>query len=134
MPTLTIKDETLGGESFEALKLEILTERVTVREMIRARIYQEVQDYNVRQPEVFFGLVQPTDFEQALNGFRPGGDVSTRRMIRWERQFEKALEAFRRHQILVLIDDEQVESLDQEFVVSPRTQVTFLRLVPLVGG
>jgi len=134
MPVLTIKDETIGGESFEALKLEILTERVTIRELIRSRIYQEVQDYNIKQPEVFHGLIQPTDFEKALNGFRATSKAPKRRTIRWEQQFDKALEAFRSHQILVLVDEKQAESLEEEIVVTPKTEIAFLRLVPLVGG
>jgi len=39
-----------------------------VRELIRTRIYQEVQDYNRKEPEYFRGLVEPTDAERVLNG------------------------------------------------------------------
>jgi hypothetical protein len=36
---------------------------MTVREVIRARIYQEVQDYNQKTPEYFRGLVEQNDFQ-----------------------------------------------------------------------
>ena len=130
MPTLTIKDETTSGESVEALTLEFLTERITVRELIRSRVHQEVKDYNATRPDVFRGLVQPSDFEKTLNGYK----APSRRPIDWQKQFDKAISAFEANQVLILVDDRQTESLEQEIVLTPGTEVTFLRLVPLVGG
>jgi hypothetical protein len=93
-------------------------------------VYQEVQDLNTRQPQEFRTLVQPTDAEQTLNGFR----LKQPRHIDWKQQFEKALEAFEKNQILVLVNDRQAESLEEEITVGPDTQVSFLRLTMLVGG
>ncbi|MBI3467989.1 MAG: hypothetical protein HY000_33700 [Planctomycetes bacterium] len=128
--TLTIRDETTAGQTLGEWALEVLTDRITVRELIRSRVYQEVQDYNLKQPEVFRGLVQPTDAEQTLNGFK----LRKGRQIDWKRQCEKALEAFEQNRVLILVDEHQAESLDEEIEVKPGTEVTFLRLVPLVGG
>lgn len=128
--TLTIRDETLGGKSLHEWALEVLTERITVRELIRSRVYQEVQDYNARQGRVFYGLVQPEDAEKALNGWK----LKKPRLLAWQRQFDRAIEAFERHQILILVNERQAESLEEEIVVGPDTQVTFLRLTLLVGG
>ena len=44
--TLTVRDETTTGQSFEAITLEFLTDHITVRELIRERVYQEVKDFN----------------------------------------------------------------------------------------
>jgi hypothetical protein len=130
MPTITIRDETVTGQSIGEHPLDLLTERVTVRELIRSRVYQEVQDYNRRQPETFRGLVQPTDAEQTLNGFR----VRDRREIDWKDQFEKACDAFERNGFFVLVNDRQPDSLDEELTIDPTTRVSFVKLVPLVGG
>ncbi len=46
---LTIHDETSSGQKSNTFTLECLTERMTVREVIRARIHQEVRDYNQKQ-------------------------------------------------------------------------------------
>jgi hypothetical protein len=59
--TLTIRDETTTGDTLHEWSLDFLTERITVRELIRSRVYQEVQDYNLRLPTHYRGLVQPTD-------------------------------------------------------------------------
>ncbi|HTR43107.1 MAG TPA: hypothetical protein VMH87_15950, partial [Pseudomonadales bacterium] len=91
MPTtLTIHDETASGEKTNTLTLDCLTENLTVRELIRARIYQEVQDYNRKEPEFFRGLVEPTNAERVLNGFK----LKAKRKIDWQEQYEKALEEF----------------------------------------
>jgi hypothetical protein len=44
--TLTIYDETLSGEKTPRLKLDFAVQRITVRDLIRDRVYQEVRDYN----------------------------------------------------------------------------------------
>ena len=131
MPTiLAVRDETLAGETTNEFSLEFLTERIDVRELVRSRVYQEVKDYNAKQGQEFRGLVQPTDAEQTLNGFK----LKKPRQIDWKKQFEKALEAFEARQILILVDDRQVESLDEKIEIRTDTSVAFLRLTLLVGG
>jgi len=128
--TLTIHDETTSGQKTNTFTLDCLTERLTVRELIRARIYQEVQDYNQREPEYFRGLVEPTDAERVLNGYK----LKARRKIDWEEQFKRALTAFERNGFFVLVGDKQPENLDQEFEVKVDAEISFVKLVPLVGG
>ena len=128
--TLTVRDETTAGQTLHEFALELLTECITIRELIRSRVYQEVQDYNLRQPERFRGLVQPADAEQTLNGFK----LNQPRQIDWRKQYEMAVEAFEVNRFLILVDDRQAESLDEEIVIGPETRVSFLKLTPLVGG
>jgi hypothetical protein len=130
---LTVRDETPAGETGHEFALEFLTETITVRELIRSRVYQEVQDYNVRQRMTgpFRGLVQPRVHEVACEGL----PVATApRPIDWQQQYERAVEAFEHNQVLILIDDRQAELLDETFTIRPDTSVTFLRLTLLVGG
>jgi hypothetical protein len=133
--TLTIRDETAAGDIVHELPLEFPSERITVRDLIRERVYQEVQDFNRKRDEmVFKGLVQPTEAERVLNGKRTEYRLKNRRDIDWKKQFEKATEAFERYGFFVLIDDKQAESLDQAFEIGRGTEVSFVRLTPLVGG
>ena len=133
--TLTIRDETTAGNVFGEIPLEFPTERITVRELIRERVYQEVQDFNRTQGEqVFRGLVQPTDTERILNNHRPEYHMKQRRAIDWKEQFEKAIEAFEKNGFFILIDNRQAERLDQEFTVSASSEVSFVKLTMLVGG
>jgi hypothetical protein len=128
--TLAIRDETVGGQPLREWELEVLTERLTVRELIRSRVYQEVLDFNQRQPDHFHGLIQPGEAEQTLNGLK----LTKKKQIDWKAQFAKATNAFESNQILILLNDKQLESLDEEIEIKPGTTVTFLRLTLLVGG
>jgi hypothetical protein len=133
--TLTVHDETASGQIVHELPLEFPSERITVRELIRERVYQEVQDFNRRQDErVFRGLVQPTDAERVLNGNRAEYRMKKHRPIEWKAQFAKAVDAFTKNGFLVLVDNKQAESLDQEFIIGHGTQVSFVQLTLLVGG
>lgn len=131
--TLTVRDETPAGGVSNEWSLEFLNDTISVRDLIRERVYQEVQDYNVRQQASgpYRGLIQPEGLEQALNDPRAGAKS---RPIDWKKQFERALDAFDANQVLILIDDRQAESLDEKFTIGPGTAVTFLRLTLLVGG
>ena len=127
---LIIHDETATGQKTNSFTLECLVERMSVRELIRARIYQEVQDYNQKQPEFFRGLVQPSEAESTLNGYKVRG----RKKVDWEQQFQRALQAFERHGFFVLVGDKQATELEEEFDVKVDTEISFVKLVPLVGG
>ncbi|PYC69787.1 hypothetical protein C7C46_27885 [Streptomyces tateyamensis] len=130
MAIVTFVDETTSGQRSDGWGLEIAEERLTVRELIRRRVFQEVAEYNARTPEVFQGLVQPQDTERVLNGYA----LRTPRRIDPEAQSELALQAFAGNGFLVLVGDRQVVDPDQEVDLVLGTVVTFLKLVPLVGG
>ena len=129
--TLTVRDETATGTVVHQRTLDFLDEHVTVRELITRRVQEEVREYNrTAGRDVFVGLVQPTDAEAVLNGYR----VGTRRELDWERQRDAALAAFEANGFFVLVGDRQVESLDEHIRVELGTEVSFVKLVPLVGG
>lgn len=127
--TLTVHDQLTTGGRSAGITLAFPTERITVRELIRARIYQEVQDYNQRTPAAYTGLVQPTAKEQTLNG-----KLEERKPVDWQKQFEIALAAFEANHVLVLVNDRQSESLEEVIELNRQADVTFLKLTPLVGG
>jgi hypothetical protein len=132
---LCVRDAKASGRSLRELKLDFLNDRITVRELIRERVHCEVKAFNRRQDEALFqGLVQPSDAELVRNGRITEYRLNQRRPIDWETQFASAVEGFSRNAFFVIIDDKQAESLDQEFVIGPKTSVSFVKLVPLIGG
>ncbi len=133
--TVTIRDESSTGNTYNEVQLQIPSENITVRELIRERVYQEVQDFNRQQDQQLFrGLVQPTDTERVLNGARTEYRLKQHRQIDWKPQFEKAVEAFSRNGFFILIDNQQAEDPDQEFNCNSQTQISFVKLTMLVGG
>src|SRR5262249_32803541 len=85
---ITIHDEGTSGGRIRTFKLHLAAERVTVRELIERRVTQEVEEYNRAQPEYFQGLVQPTDAERVLNGYR----LRQKRMLDLGEQRARAVE------------------------------------------
>ena len=130
---LSIKDEAMfaGFEAAPAVSaLYFPAARITVRELIEARVRDEVERYNAAQPEVFNMLVAPAHAERVLNGYK----FKEKKRLDWRAQYEKAIEAFDRNGFIVLVDERQAESLEQIIEITPAMNVTFLKLVPLVGG
>lgn len=127
---LKIWDETPGHGRRAAAELTLASERVTAVELIRRRVEAEVEVYNVKAGEVFQGLIQPTDSERILNGFK----LKKRRKLDPENQVKVALEAFANNTFILLFDDRQIEDPDEYVVITPDSAATFLKLVPLVGG
>jgi len=130
MPLLTILDENASGSILHRLELEISQEMLTVRELIAHRVHDEVAAYNERQGGVFQGLVQPTESEKVLNGYR----LRPQKLIDAEQQVYRALEAFQQNGFFVLVNDQQVDSLDEEVWLGSGATASFLKLTPLVGG
>jgi hypothetical protein len=129
---LLIRDETTAslGKTEHTFTLHVSGEKISIRELIRLRVTQEVEDFNSRQPAVFRMLVQPNDTERTLNGYK----FHKPRPVNPVTQYEKAIEAFEGNGFIVLVDDHQIEGLDTEIAFQPETSITFLKLVPLVGG
>jgi hypothetical protein len=127
---LLIYDYVPGGPRAEPRLLRLASERVTVAEIIRRRVAAEVAEYNASESGAFRGLVEPEETERLLNAPR----ARARRRIAAEAQIEVALDAFRRRGFLLLFDGRQLDGLDAEVALTGDNEITFLKLVPLVGG
>jgi hypothetical protein len=130
MALVAFVDETTSGERSDAWHLEIFEERLPLREVIRRRVFQEVAEHNASSGLTFRGLVQPSDTERVREGYR----MSKPRRVDPETQYQRAVDAFARNGFVVLVDDKQVEEIDAMLDLRMGTEITFLKLVPLVGG
>jgi hypothetical protein len=131
--TVTFRDETTSREALAGLQMQLDQDRLTVAELIRARVHEEVRAHNADTTlarDRFSGLVQPTPVERLLNGRR----VTRTAAVDPNAQTDVALEAFRRGQFLLLVDDRQVEGADTQVTLRQGSTVSFVKLVPLVGG
>ncbi len=128
--TLLIKDETFGGDTLNELEVTFSSELTTVKEIINARVKAEVENYNNKMPEYYKGLIQPGDAEKTINGFK----IKDRKKVDAEKQYLVALNAFQKNGFFILIDNIQSESLEQMVVINKNTNISFLKLTPLVGG
>jgi len=125
---LTVRDETMTGRETGSFVLLDLPDTITVEELIRWRVREEVERHNAGADPTFHGLVQPTAAEHALNGGRD------RRLIDAGKQADVAVKAFSTNGFVLLIGDRQVEDLHEVVDVIETDSVAFVRLVALVGG
>ena len=110
--TLSIRDETPAGVVERRFTLAVPAERMSIRELIRASVRQRIAEDQGRpdRARAGAGAVDP------------------------ERQAELAADAFLKRQLLVLVGGRQAASLDEVVDVHAAQEITFVRLVPLVGG
>lgn len=127
---LLIKDETFTGDILNKIEIEVANELITVKDIIAGRVTAEVNRYNNKSTEYFQGLIQPSNTEKTLNGYK----LKKKRTIDAEKQVYIALDSFQNNGYFVLIDNIQAESLDQEVLLAKDTNVSFVKLTPLVGG
>ncbi|WP_225839316.1 hypothetical protein [Streptomyces sp. NK08204] len=130
MATVTFRDETATGKPVTEWEVTGLPERMTVRELIRLRVREEVTRYNSGPSNRFNGLVRPDDAETELNGYL----LREPRRIDWERQAGIAERAFLANGFFVLAGDRQVEDLDDVVDLTADPDLVFIKLVALVGG
>jgi hypothetical protein len=141
-----------GAERQLRHRLKLPTERMTARDLIRCRIEADVALHNAVERARLDGtiavreanrdtrntwLVTPGAVERALNGPRacgPGVKGKRTTLIESEPLIAVALEAFARNGFFMMFDGRQIVDLDEVLTVEQDSAVTFLRLVPLVGG
>lgn len=139
MATLTYRDETATGREVDRWTLPDVPDRITIREIVRLRVREEVARHNASPARHFRGLVQPSETEVELNGYR----LKKVRTLDWEKQADIAEDAFARNGFFILVGDRQVEDLDEVVDLAAHgrdvdgdggVDVAFVKLVPLVGG
>ncbi|MFJ6794801.1 hypothetical protein [Streptomyces sp. NPDC091268] len=120
MGSVMFVDETTGGGRGDGWAMEIAEQRLALRELIRRRVHRERAQSPAERSAALRRPVPP-----AAAGGAP---------VDPEAQTAIALAFFERGGFLVLVGDRQVTGLDEQVDLPPGTEVTFLRLLALVGG
>ena len=123
---LKIIDQVPGARPRVMRELRLASERATLRQLLKHRIDEEVAEINAGKAAAL-SLVTPEER-------RGAGKKPTPRPVDAERQLAAAVEAFERRRIVVIVGRQQILDLDEPFGIEPGAEVTFLKLVPLVGG
>lgn len=127
---ISLVDQSPLGEEIRRFTMVLASETLTVRELIEARVRDEVERQREHADQPYQGLVPPTDAERTLNGSR----LRKGRRINADAQVAKAIQGFEGNAFFLLVDDRQIEDLDEVLVLRPDSHVAFVRLVQLVGG
>jgi len=120
MTAILIRDETGTGISRPALRFDWKTRRhLRVRDLIAERVRLEWDSNGVSSPDSEETALIPQD----------APCIET-----VEAAIDHALTAFERRAYLVIVNDHQIPYLDDDITLTPDMTITFLRLIPLVGG
>jgi hypothetical protein len=127
---ILISDEQLNGVITNQFEININETTISAKELIELRVNQEVESYNKKSPEYFTGLIEPSEAEKTLNGFR----LKKKQQIDVEKQVYIALDAFQKNGFFILVDDKQIENLVEQISIRQDTRISFIKLTPLIGG
>ncbi len=127
---ILISDELLNGTVTNQFEIELISAAITVKELITKRVTVEIENYNKRLPQYFNGLIEPTNAERTLNGYK----LKAKQLIDAEKQVYIALNAFQKNGFFILVDNEQLEELEQRVTLKDTSKISFVKLTPLVGG
>lgn len=129
---MTIMDQSGAGKVAATITLDGVCSSITLRDLIRTRVREEVARHNAASAGTGFfrGLVMPDGAAPAPGGFL----MPKPRRIDWEQQADKAMDAFGRNGFFVLVGGRQVTDSDESLELTPDTDIRFIRLVQLVGG
>lgn len=141
-----VQSRVVGGSRDDALSPIVLTlfeETITTAELIARTVEEQVHDLMVARrldslhAERLLAKQYYTSQELAEQ-IDETGAVRYRRSekpaIDVQAQTTRALNAFKAGEFIVIVDGRQVETLVEPVTLKLDTRVTFLRLMPLVGG
>ena len=120
MPSVTIHDRTSTGHPTGTITLPDLPDGITLRQLIRSRVREEVARANLGSFRIFLGLITAND--------------PTRKPIDWQVQADAAIELFLANGYIVLVNGAQVTDLATRIDLKRDPEVRFIRLTPLEGA
>lgn len=132
-PTVQCRDETGDGDWLMEYRLPMEADRLTVRDLIYARVEHETAVHNAEldRGRSFRGLVGPPPaVTSELNGWagrkREGKPVDPEIMLKI------AVDAYERGDLHIVVDDEQAGEIDAEIALGDGSVAVFRKDVPLV--
>jgi lambda repressor-like predicted transcriptional regulator len=147
--TVEVRSRVVGGRGgdpeIEPVYIRLLEEKLTVAELIRRTVEEQVRDLVARRKldaeqtrraldrQYHSGeeIIAKAEHSTVKNPSRRATDPVKKRSAA---EVRKALSAFDSRSYYVTVDGRQVERLDDVIELRPDSKVTFIRLMPLVGG
>ena len=136
---LAILEKVVGVSQTQSFKLELVSERVSAKEIVVSHVKTQVALKNLGRSKKLYNHNQAASFlvgnhthpdEVILNKSRPRKS----RLMLEDIEIEKTLRAFDSNAIIMLFDEKQVMDLDELVTITKNSEIIFLRLVPLIGG
>jgi hypothetical protein len=134
----------LQEPTLPTVRLALASERICVRELVRRTVTAQLDALNAgrerpsehAQRLLARQYMTPSDVEHLAREGRVAFPARTRegKQPDVELEIARALRGFELRVFRVVVDGEMLMELDDELILTPDSKVTFLRLMPLVGG
>ena len=142
MPTIQIEHRLNNQDPTEAILLQLLTEQITARELIKRSVTAFIQRLTMSGKKAdpiatAYGLFLT---QEQITAMKASGKVAIEsarpctELPNQDKAIKQALTAFRTGVYTLLINGRQVTDLDEVLSFEEQTKAIFIRLVPLVGG
>lgn len=129
MAEIRMRDVSRSGHVLGGARVGDLPERLTIRELLRARIRGEVAAYNADPGATFAGLVQPADSIRHTDGYR----MEEPRPLDPDQLITAAEEAVAADMLSFRLGAETVSDLDRELVVAEHDEVVAVLERPVIA-
>jgi hypothetical protein len=139
--------EPQGEPALPAVTLDILDQDITVAELIRRTVEEQIREllvsYKLAAAQAQRALNRLYLTEEEIQAQAAAGAIRCASQktspvaapqIDSTVEVNRAQRAFERGAYLVVVDGRRVERLDERLTFRPGCRVTFLRLTPLIGG
>lgn len=133
---ISVEARVLGEQREEGIgtmSVTVPAQRLSGAELVRLTVEEQVRTLTARR------RLTALEIEQRLN--RQYGALPQTREVRIgvpeldaEQEAERALQACRAGECLVVINGQPLEDLKREVFLAPETTVQFLRVLPMAGG
>jgi hypothetical protein len=121
---INVKEEGFISKLLDPLKIEISLKPITIKELIVLKVTDE------------FEKICSKDFTLSQKGQSQTQEKTKNRSknMDLEQNVYRALEGFQKNVFFILINDNQAENLNDKIIIQENTTITFIKLMPLVGG
>ncbi|MCK5917988.1 MAG: hypothetical protein KAG34_06165 [Cocleimonas sp.] len=128
---LRVRDETMMGKLIYEFDLPLPKQQLSVRDIIRERVKQEIKQYQQQRKNNGHSLVEVSSVEKILNKY----GVKDTFKVDVKKQLEIAFRAFDNNGYFIIINEVQAETLEQMIDLEDENlSISFIKLVALVGG
>ncbi len=139
---LNITEETFGNTDNQQLSVLIEAERMSLADLIRTKTAAQVKLAQQRNAK---SAPPRSPFINLKEQLLTGANTKARKQRAFVSEISSgvpdpekagafALDAFRKNIFFVLVDGQQREDLDEELLLTDKTEIHFIRLMPLIGG
>jgi len=130
-----------GATSLPPVSLRLVSERVSAREIITRTVAEQIQALEELHKEDFASIYAALS-QQYLSPDDLTNQAATGKVVlhreaarpRVELEVGRALRSFASKNFKIFLDGRELHKLDDEVTLIDGSSLTFVRLVPLVGG